>query len=182
MAVARGGFAGSHSDVGTDGPLQAVVAEQRAAEAFERGVGELADAGCGVGAVLFVDREDVWGILAAVRRGDPQAAAYAGVVSEFLTRLERASRRRAALCLTCERVLFGRKRPLVIAVLLPHCPEPSRSLVGGFCRSCAVGGADWPEPGWRHRLTELLTPRLRELWGPRTCFAELSSLGAAGTA
>jgi hypothetical protein len=182
MSVARGSFAGSGIDVGIEGLPQAVAAERRAAEAFERGVPELGDEACGVCAVLFVEREDVWGILAAVRRGDPQATTYAGVVSEFLTNLERASRRRAALCLTCDRVLFGRKRPLVIAVILPRCPEPLSSLVGGFCRSCAAGGAGWPAPGWRDRLAQLLTPRLRELWGPGTRFAEPIHLGTAGTA
>jgi hypothetical protein len=154
----------------------------RAAEVFERGLQGLADAAGGAYSVLFVDREEARQMLGACRYGDPRAAAYVEVVNEFLIKLARAPRKRGALCLTCDRVLCRKTRPLIIVVIRPHCEHPADALVSGVCRGCGTGRAGWPVPGWRERLTALMTPRLRELWGPETRFAEPIHLGPAGLA
>ena len=153
---------------------------QNSVEAYNAGLERLADAASGVYSLWFADWCEALKMLNASKSGDPRAATYAVSISNFLKKMDRGSRKHPPLCFTCEQAFSRKSRPMIIAVILPHCDQPPNTLVGGFCAACAAGRARWPEPGWRDRLTELLTPLLQQLFGPELRFADAFHLNTSG--
>jgi hypothetical protein len=118
--------------------------------------------GHGLYSLLLLDGVNAAPMIQAAAAGDRTAMAYVDVVRDFLEQCRSAPKKTAPLCLCCDRELYRRQPPRVIAVAVPAVPEPVDAMVTGLCPRCA-GRAGWPRPGWQQRVGQIIQSGLTEL-------------------
>jgi hypothetical protein len=151
-------------------------------ESLDREFQRVDEASGGAFSCLLVDAAVTLTLMQAMSCGSELAIAIFGVLGPYISSIEaRRSRREGDLCLCCAgAVFFRRRKPTIIALLLPlDVEDPGTAVVMGICKRCALKQG-WPRPGWRGALLARMMPELRKVWP--ACQSITLAHGLAGRA
>lgn len=119
-------------------PSPAARSDARSAkpDAWAEGVQRIHAASGGVVAINVIWHGDLPGLVARAMAGDRNAIRLAAVTASTVGQIDRAPRRRPALCATCPRPV--RRFKFTVAVVLPERDDASEGMGLAICQHCAT--------------------------------------------
>lgn len=108
---------------------------------WEAGMRALHSEAGGAYQMLLLAPLDAAALIAAAAVGNTKALAYVPVLETFSRRMT-GPRRDAPLCLTCDRLLTGRRRAVFMGLFHALRDDPTQCLAFGLCRVCAAQHGD----------------------------------------
>ncbi len=106
---------------------------------LRRGVNRVHCEAAGVLAIQIVRYNDLAALLFAAAGGDQVATRTIEILGKFLAGVGRASRRKPALCATCDRAL--RRSRFACVIVKPFRDDAAEALCLAICASCVPDGS-----------------------------------------